>query len=294
MDIVLIVTLALMGALLGSFAVAQVWRLRAAQLVQDEKDGEPVNKAELRNLRRLLRPAHTDRSECLSCHHQLAWYDLVPIVSWLSLGGKCRYCRAPIGYTEVVAEVGLAAVFALSYIAWPYPLVTPGQVAAFVVWLVACVAMTILFVYDAKWSLLPFGLNMLLIALGVAYAVLQYAVGGVPFDLVSLAGAITLLGGIYLLFSVFGWVGMGDGILGIGLALFVGSWQLAFLALFVANLLGCLMIIPLYLNKKLHRKLKIPFGPFLIAGAVIAVLAGNWLIATLFTITNSVLFTLMV
>ena len=108
MDIPLIAILAVLGALLGSFAVAQVWRLRARQLVIDERDGEPVDKAELRRLRGLLRPVTGDRSECLHCHHQLAWYDLLPVVSWLSLSGKCRYCKAPIGTTELLAEVFLA------------------------------------------------------------------------------------------------------------------------------------------------------------------------------------------
>ena len=160
MDIPLIAILAVLGALLGSFAVAQVWRLRARQLVIDERDGEPVDKAELRRLRGLLRPVTGDRSECLHCHHQLAWYDLLPVVSWLSLGGKCRYCKAPIGITELLAEVGLAIVFAVSYIAWPYPLGSVWQLVPLVIWLVACVVATILLVYDAKWSLLPFGINI--------------------------------------------------------------------------------------------------------------------------------------
>lgn len=281
MDMPLIVILAVMGALLGSFAVAQVWRLRARQLVIDKRDGEAVDAVELRQLKGLLRPVKGDRSKCLSCHHRLAWYDLIPVISWLSLGGKCRYCRKPIGVTELLAEAGLALVFAISYIAWPYPFTGILQLVPFVLWLVACVLLTILLVYDAKWSLLPFTINIGLIIIGVLY-VAMLVLSGVAIDWPSLAGGVVLLGGLYLLFSLLGWVGMGDGILGIGLALFLVDWQLAFLTLFLANLLGCFMLIPLYFRKRLHRQARIPFGPFLIVAAVISLLAGKWLISYLF------------
>ena len=266
---------------MGSFAVAQVWRLRARQLVIDKRDGEPVDAVELRQLKGLLRPVKGDRSECLSCHHRLAWYDLIPVISWLSLGGKCRYCRKPIGVTELLAEAGLALVFAISYIAWPYPFTGILQLVPFVLWLIACVLLTILLVYDAKWSLLPFAINIGLIIIGVLY-VAMLVLSGVAIDWPSLAGGVVLLGGLYLLFSLLGWVGMGDGILGIGLALFLVDWQLAFLTLFLANLLGCFMLIPLYFRKRLHRQARIPFGPFLIVAAVISLLAGKWLISYLF------------
>lgn len=293
MGILVIVTLALLGALLGSFAVAQVWRLRAQQLVEDKQQGESVDTKELKRLKGLLRPLTQDRSECLSCHTRLAWYDLVPILSWLSLGGRCRYCKAPIGATEILAEVGLAAVFVISYIVWPYSLNSVGQVIPFALWLVACVVGVILLVYDAKWYLLPFALNITLMVLGVLYLGSQVMLNGQELSLLSLGIATLLLGGLYLLFSVFGWVGMGDGILGIGLALFLGNWQLAFLALFIANLLGCLMIIPLYIAKKLHTRAKIPFGPFLILATFISMLFGHYILPSLFTMTSNMLNTLM-
>lgn len=293
MDIPLIIILAVLGALLGSFSAAQVWRLRARQLVEDKKSGEKVSEKELRTLKPLLRPIRSDRSECLTCRHPLAWYDLIPVLSWLALGGRCRYCRAKIGSMEVLAEIGLAVVFAVSYVLWPHPLLSVGQLAAFTLWLVACVITTILLIYDAKWSLLPFELNISLIVVGVLYVIVSCSSGGAPVDWVSLLGAVGLLGGLYLLFSLLGWVGMGDGILGVGLALFLGSWQLSFLTLFIANLLGCLMIIPLYFRKKLHRQVRIPFGPFLIVAAVVSMLIGDWLITSVFSVTDSMFSTLM-
>ncbi len=281
MDIALIVVLGVLGALLGSFAGAQVWRLRAHQLVEDKREGEEVDAAELKRLKVLLRPTLQDRSECLHCHHQLAWYDLIPVVSWVSLGGKCRYCRQPIGISEILLEVGLAAVFVCSYLLWQYPLDSMLHIAGFAVWLIACVIMAILFVYDAKWSLLPFVINIALIGVGVLFQAIMIA-SGVHLDIWSLVGGIMLLGGLYLMFSLFGWVGMGDGILGVGLALLLGKWQYAFLALFIANLLGCFMLIPLYMRRELHRQARIPFGPFMILGAFIVMLFGSWLLAMIF------------
>jgi len=285
MDIMLIVVLGVLGALLGSFACAQVWRLRARQLVEDEREGESVDKTELRRLKRLIRPALTDRSECLHCHHTLAWYDLLPIVSWLTLRGRCRYCHTFIGWSELLAEVGLALTFIVSYLVWPYPLTIPLGVLVFTLWLIACTMMAILLIYDAKWSLLPFAINIGLIVVAVLFrAAVTFA--GNPLELWSLVGGIALLGGLYLVFSLVGWVGMGDGILGIGLALLLGKGQYAFLALFIANLLGCFMLIPLYFRRQLHHQARIPFGPFMIVGAVITMFFGGWILSLIFGPTS--------
>lgn len=281
MNIMLIVVLGVLGALLGSFAGAQVWRLRAHQLVEDAHDGEAVDKAEMKRLKVLIRPVLNDRSECLSCHHALAWYDLIPVISWVSLGGKCRYCHQFIGWTEIAVELGLAVTFIVSYIAWPFTLNSAAAITAFSLWLVACVIMAILFIYDTKWSLLPFAINVGLIGTAIAYR-LAATLAGEPLQLWSLVGGVALLGGLYLLFSLFGWVGMGDGILGIGLALLLGKWQYAFLALFVANLLGCFMLIPLFAKGNLHRQARIPFGPFMIVGAIVTMLFGSWLLSLVF------------
>lgn len=288
-----IIVAGIFGALFGSFACAQVWRLRARQLLDDMRQGEKVDKKEVARLSRLVRPVAHDRSECLSCHHPLAWYDLIPIVSWLTLRGRCRYCGKKIGVTEVLCEIGLALTFMISFIFWPYTLGTPPQIALFTVWLVACIVMCILFVYDAKWSLLPFRINLLLIGIAAVFYGLLLA-NGFTTSLWSLVGAVALLGGLYLLFSAFGWSGMGDGILGIALALFVGRWGVAFLVLFIANLLGCAMLIPLQLKKKLHRNVKIPFGPFLIAATLIGTLWGNQLILYIFGSTSAFILALMV
>jgi len=77
------------GAVLGSFSVAQVWRLRAKQLQEERESGKKVDSAEWRKLRSLVSvKTKNDRSHCLNCNYQLKWFDLIPIISWLSLGGN--------------------------------------------------------------------------------------------------------------------------------------------------------------------------------------------------------------
>ncbi len=304
MTIPLIVVLGVLGALLGSFGCAQVWRLRARQLVEDKDEyrqkkaaGELVVKedyytsSELTRLKGLIRPTMQDRSECLHCHHTLAWYDLLPVLSWVALRGNCRYCHQPIGKTELVAELGLGMVFILSYLAWPHTLSSLLDVAIFSMWLVACVLMLVLFIYDTKWSLLPFSINIALITVAGIFMILSGVAYG--FDFWSTVGSVALLAGLYAMFAVFRWAGFGDSILGVGLALLLADWQLAFVALFLANVFGCLMLLPLYIKKQLHRRLRVPFGPFMILGAFVAMLWGVRLIEWFSYVTSQYFISLM-
>ena len=279
--------LVVLGLMFGSFAGASVWRLRAYQLRNDKKAGEPVDVDEYKHLMPLTKATvTTDRSRCLHCEHVLAWYDLIPLVSWLSLGGKCRYCRTKIGWFEPLIELGLAAFFVVSYWLWPMPLDTAAMVAQFCIWLVAGVLLTILFAYDLKWFLLPNQIVFPLIGLGVIYAGLGLLGGGLtPLALTSLAGAVAILSGLYYvlwLVSKGQWIGFGDVKLGLALALFTADWQLAFIALFAANAIGCLLVIPGMVMGKVTRTTRVPFGPLLIVGTVLAVIWGPDLIQTFF------------
>lgn len=273
------IALVLVGLCLGSFAGAMIWRLRARQLVDDKAHGDEYDKDEYNRLKKLTKSSvANDRSQCLHCSYTLRWYDLLPLVSWLSLGGKCRNCHKPIGYLEPLIELGTALFFVLSYTFWPYALSSPLEIAQFIIWLVAGVGLAILFVYDMKWFLLPDKINFFIIGLGIVASVVNVVqstnVGG---TLGSIGGAILLLSGIYFLLYVVSkgkWIGFGDIKLGLGLALLLGDFRLAFIALFSANLIGCLIVIPQMIAGKLKRNAHVPFGPLLILGTVVAQLVG--------------------
>jgi leader peptidase (prepilin peptidase)/N-methyltransferase len=287
-QLLICVILAIFGLCMGSFAGATVWRIRARQLVQDKADGEKVGKKEYEQLLPLTKTTvTTDRSRCLHCGHTLAWYDLLPLVSWASTKGKCRYCHAKIGWFEPLMELGVAAFFVASYLLWPVTIITPEHIAHFLLWLVAIVMLAMLFVYDLRWFLLPNSIIFPLIGVSAVVAILQVTgAGDIGAGLINLGIAVAILSGLYLvlwLVSKGQWIGFGDVKLGLALALLLADWQLAFIALFAANLIGCLFVIPGMLAGKITRTTRVPFGPLLILGSLIAMFGGHYIIAWYFT-----------
>lgn len=289
------IALVLVGLCLGSFAGATVWRLRARELdaiKNDKKDTEKegYNHKEYTRLKKLLgKGPLSDRSQCLHCGYELKWYDLIPVVSWLSLKGKCRKCQHPIGKFELFMELGVAAFFVLSFMFWPGGIHDGLQLAHFILWLIAGVIMAVLFAYDTKWFMLPDSFSIALAVVGLGIVGVSAAESqDITGTLLTAFGAVAVLSGLYaVLYAVSQgrWIGFGDVKLGVGLALILVDWQLAAMALFLANFIGCLIVIPLLVSKKLKRDSHVPFGPMLIAGTILAWFIG-WPIldAYLFTI----------
>ena len=277
--IIVLVGLTLFGLVLGSFSGATVWRLRARQLVADKKAGEPVDHKEFLQLKKLAsEKVSKDRSRCLHCGYELRWFDLIPIVSWISLKGRCRSCRKSIGRMEPLIELGTAAFFVASFLFWPVELVSSLQIAIFFIWLVAGVGLAILFAYDAKWFLLPDKVNFVVIGLGLVSAILTIAAShNMIGTIVSVIGSVAVLSGLYFVLYIVSkgrWIGFGDIKLGLGLGLLLADWKLAIIALFFANVIGCLIVVPMMVTGKLKRDSRVPFGPLLIAGTVVTKLVG--------------------
>lgn len=289
-DVIVLIALVLIGVCMGSFAGATVWRLRARQLQADKAGKEPYDRKEYSRLKKLLgKSPLKDRSRCLECGYELKWYDLIPVVSWLALQGKCRSCKHPIGWLEPVLEVGVAAFFVLSYLLWPGGVQSGLEIAHFVLWLVAGVIMAVLFVYDLKWFLLPDKFTIALAVVGLAIVGVSAAeTQEIGQTLLTALGSVGILAGLYaVLYAASGgrWVGFGDVKLGVGLGLILVDWQLGGIALLLANLVGCLIVIPLLAAKKLKRSSHVPFGPLLISGTVLAWFFGwhilEWYLALL-------------
>lgn len=283
-EVIVYVALILFGVCFGSFAGATVWRMRARQLVADKAAKEDYDRKEYKRLKKLINKLSKDRSQCLHCSYTLKWYDLIPVVSWLALKGKCRNCHVPIGKFEFAIELGVAAFFVVSYALWPGGVESALDITHFVLWLIAGVIMAILFAYDAKWYLLPNKLTIALAVVGLAVVgVTAMQTQDIVGTVMSAIGSVLVLSGLYAVLyyvSKGRWVGFGDVKLGIGLGLLLVDWQLALIAVFIANFLGCLVVIPLLLTKKIERNAHIPFGPFLILGTILAWFIGwgilNW------------------
>jgi prepilin signal peptidase PulO-like enzyme (type II secretory pathway) len=283
--IIIAIGLSVLGLIIGSFLGASVWRLRARQLRLDAKNSEKIEASDKHEVAKLQHKSiKSDRSVCLHCGHVLKWYDLIPLLSWVLLKAKCRYCHKPIGWFEPAIELGLAAFFVASYLFWPATLVSTLDITQFVIWLLAGVGLAVLFVYDAKWFLLPNVIIFPLIGLGAVNAVIVVARHQFePSVIVSILVSCLVLSGFYFAIYVLSrrqWVGFGDVKLGLVLALLLADWQLAISAFFLANLIGTLIFLPPMLIGKIKRQTHIPFGPLLIAGWVLAGLFGasilNW------------------
>lgn len=285
-DSLIVVGLAVLGAAMGSFAAAQVWRLRVRQLAYDADHGETVSRAdaaEVRLLSKHKRSVASDRSQCLHCGHQLRWYELLPVASWLLQRGKCRSCGKPIGTMELYAEVCLGVVFAVSYVVWPHGFTALGT-TLFVIWLVVLVVLAMQWMYDAKWFLLLDHLTLLLLVaalLGLALQLASQPTQLLGASLLDVGLILLVLPGFYGLLYVISrgaWIGLGDVKMLVPFALMLPSWEYGVLLLFLANLIGCVALLPALLTKKLSRTTRVPFGPFLIMAFVVAYLIGGKII----------------
>lgn len=251
----------LLGLCFGSFVNALVWRLRKKRNFVSE------------------------RSECTHCHHVLAWYDLVPVLSWLMLRGKCRYCQKKIDDSPLT-EVGVSVVFVLSYMCWPFGFSVSGW-ALLGIWLFMVVLLAASFLYDLRWMLLPDKLIFPLIGLGVVWAFVYYL--GVEKLSFASAGLEVILGltsvaglyGLLYILSKGAWVGFGDVKLGIFMGLTLGWWR-GILAVILANFIAFVVILPGLLSGKIKRTSRIPFGPFLIIATGISLLFGSGIISWYF------------
>lgn len=263
-----IALLIIIGLCLGSFVNALVWRLY--------EQSKTKNKKKLQE----LSIVH-GRSICPDCKHQLAFWDLVPVVSWLSLRGKCRYCHKPIKDNPLV-EIILPLVLVGSYVAWPYTLQDWSnlEMLIFGIWTLILTGFAALAVYDIRWYLLPnkivfpvSGLSAVMVGL----IALTYKDSSVIWE--AILGMGIVFGLFYFLyqFSKGKWIGGGDVKLGVALGLLAGGIVEALLLLFISSVLGTLYgaFLATVGRQKLSRKLRIPFGPFLLIAATLVVLFGS-------------------
>jgi prepilin signal peptidase PulO-like enzyme (type II secretory pathway) len=219
---------------------------------------------------------------CPHCKHTLTWYDLLPVISWLSLGGKCRYCKQPISWQYPLVEVITAALFIASYQLWPENLSSFSAILSFSLWLAALVAFMALIIYDIRWMLLPNKIVFPLIGIGALSALIRIFAAPEALNATLMAlGGLAVAGGLfYVLFQISNgkWIGGGDVKLGFAIGLLLGSPFLAFLMLFLASVLGLLVAIPGVVRKKSKLNSRIPFGPFLITSTIIVMLFGQRII----------------
>jgi leader peptidase (prepilin peptidase) / N-methyltransferase len=217
------------------------------------------------------------RSECPSCHHILSAKDLIPVVSYLLLKGKCQYCTANISWQYPLVEFATACLFVLAFILKPEPPYFIGAVVFLSVLLV-------IFVYDLRWYLIPDRVTIPAILAAFAYNIWLFLFAGPcttqlfsscgPHAIIDLLIAAGVGGGFFLIQYIVSqgrWIGGGDIRLGILMGALL-SWPLVLAALFFAYISGALVGLGLLFFKKRTFGQEVPFGPFLTASTALVLL----------------------
>ena len=263
----LIPCIGLLGLLVGSFLNVVIhrlpkmmeneWRNQCAELHGDAPvEDEPFS---------LIRP----RSRCPSCGHPISALENIPILSWLWLRGKCSDCQAPISprYPIVEAVTGLCSAAAAAYFGYGWMLLG----ALLLIW--SLIALTFI---DADTQLLPDSITLPLLWIGLCFNLF-----GVFADLSSaVLGAMVgylSLWSVYWAFKLFtGKEGMGYGDFKLLAALGAWlGWQMLPLIILLSSLVGAAVGIVLIILARQGRHVPIPFGPYLAAAGLIALIWGK-------------------
>jgi prepilin signal peptidase PulO-like enzyme (type II secretory pathway) len=269
--------LVVLGLCFGSFVNALVFRLhmqsKQARATSRESRAKKAQSSKLKAQYSIIH----GRSMCVECKHTLGFWDLLPVISWVALKGKCRYCKKPISWQYPAVELATAGLFVTSYIFWPNALAGLEYIV-FGLWLAIIVGFMALIVYDIRWMLLPNRVVFPLYFVGLTLVLVRFIQTPEPLTILNTLTAVLVGGGLFYAlfqFSKGRWIGGGDVKLGFLLGALVGRPDHAFLMLFIASVLGCLYILPGLVTKKLGKSSRVPFGPFLMVATIIVVLFGN-------------------
>lgn len=218
------------------------------------------------------------RSFCPHCRRTIPWYDNIPLLSYLLLGGVCRYCKGRIRFRYFFVELLTASLLCLLW--WRFGAISPVAVAAYAV-------LTSLFIVasfvDLEFLIIPDVINFAGIGCGLIFAVLYPPL--LKADswwqglCRSFLGAVIAGGVLYLIAVSASYLfkkeamGMGDVKLLAMIGAFIG-WPWALFTIFTSSLLGSLAALVLLVAGKASLKGKIPFGPFLCLGALVSLFWG--------------------
>jgi leader peptidase (prepilin peptidase)/N-methyltransferase len=258
----------LLGLLIGSFLNVVIHRL---PLMMER--GWRVDSADLLGVKIDDTPAITlssPRSRCPACGHPIAWYENIPLLSYLKLGGKCSACKAPISLRYPAIEVLTALLFAAC--GWRF-----GTQPSVLLWCGFVATLVALAFIDLDTQFLPDDLTLPLMWAGIVSA----ALGWIPVTLAaSVGGAVAGYLSLWFVFHAYRLIrgkegmGAGDFKLLAALGAWMG-WQLIASIILLSSAVGAIVGIGLILFRRHDRDVPIPFGPYLAGGGVAALFFGE-------------------
>ncbi|NTU98579.1 prepilin peptidase [Candidatus Falkowbacteria bacterium] len=269
----LILVVFVLGLLIGSFLNCLIWRLHEDETI-------------------------LGRSYCPSCHHQLAWYDNIPLLSYSFLGGKCRYCHKKISIQYPAVELATGLLFALAF--WveasamaivpafganPFNFIfSPFSLFLLKDWFIIAVMMVV-FIYDLRWYMILDKVTLPAMLVVIAFNlyfefVLEYPLLTWRNWLIS-----GIIGCSFFLMQFVATkgkgIGGGDLRLGLLMGLALGLPKL-FVAIMLAYLVGAIVGLSLMAAGKKEWGSKLPLGVFLAPATVFALFYGEQIWQLLF------------
>ena len=213
-------------------------------------------------------------SHCTTCNYRLRWYDNITVLSWLMLKGKCRNCGAPISFRYTAVEIINTLLWILcAFMFWQQD----WRFA--VVAMIACSVFVCVYYIDLEHKLIFDRFHVILLLLGAAACLTDDGVS----PLSRLIGAVG--GGAVFLLFFYGsiWILKREGLGGgdvklVAAAGFFLGWEKLFLAVLIASVLGSVVLLIVNRKNREGRETEYPFGPFLVAGMLTALLFGSQLI----------------
>jgi prepilin signal peptidase PulO-like enzyme (type II secretory pathway) len=279
------VLVAILGLFIGSFVNATALRYDPERFV--------------------FAPVARGRSHCPHCRRDLRWFELVPLLSYIAQGGKCRTCRARLSWQYPLSELATAAAFfAVMWRLYVHPfgfvVATPGLM---VLWLIAAATLVLTALIDLRTRIIPDELVLFFVALGAVGAVLTASTihpglsGSFlgPYSLIfGFQGSIwlnrllgALFGGVFFgllsLITRGRGVGFGDLKLSVALGVLFG-WPDITLIVLLSFVLGTLFLLPVLLSGKLRMKGTVAFGPFLVLASFVVLVWGSALMHSYFSL----------
>ncbi len=247
MNILIILGVFIFGLIIGSFLNVVIYRL-------------PRRKS-------IVYPP----SECPSCNTKIKFYDNIPVISYLILGGKCRTCKTkiPVRYPIIELLTGISAV--LVYLKW-------GLSIDFAFMFLYMALMIALSVIDLDFKIIPDEINFVGAVSGFIYAFFRQDLSVLDALLGAVVGSglLFLVGYLYLKFRKIEGLGLGDVKLMIFIGMYVG-WFGALFTIFIGSLLGAVVGILYTSIFKVgdKRSFQLPFGPFLAFASIIYIFFGE-------------------
>ncbi len=209
----------------------------------------------------------TTRSHCLSCGNVIKWYDLVPVLSFILLRGKCRNCGAKLSMQYPIIELLNGSLYCVVF-------AVMGLSVKSVLIAALTSALIVIAVIDWRTYEIPFGLNVFIAVLGVADIVWKLINRDFTGALDNLIGAVSVSGFLLILYIATKGRGIGGGDIKLMAAagLLLG-WKSIILAFVIGCVLGSIIhLIRMKVSKQDHV---LAFGPYLAAGIFIASLWGD-------------------